>query len=73
MDDDVEELVKLSQGFSGAEVNAVCHEAAMCALEESLEAQIVTKDHFKKVLMFMKPRTSPSLIKLYDDYSQIKI
>ncbi|XP_018571693.1 spermatogenesis-associated protein 5 [Anoplophora glabripennis] len=70
---DIEDLVKKTECYSGAEVNAVCHEAAMKALEESLEIQHVEGRHFKNALKLITPRTPPSLIKLYEDYLQIKI
>ncbi|EFA02694.2 Transitional endoplasmic reticulum ATPase TER94-like Protein [Tribolium castaneum] len=70
---DVEELVRLTPGYSGAEVNAVCHEAAMMALEDSLDARFVEKRHFEKALTIVKPRTPDSLIQLYQDYLNKKI
>lgn len=69
----IEDLVKWTEGYSGAEVNAVCHEAAMVALEEDLDIPHVEGRHFEKALKLVTPRTPPSLIKLYEDYLQIKI
>lgn len=65
---DVEFLVGSTKGYSGAEINAVCHEAAMKALEEDLEAQFVTQGHFETALKLVTPRTPASLLKMYDDY-----
>lgn len=73
LDVNTEDLVICTVGYSGAEVNAVCHEAAMMALEESLEIRHVEGRHFEKALKLITPRTPPSLIKLYEDYLQIKI
>lgn len=67
-DVDITDLVDLSEGYSGAEVQAICHEAAMKALEEDLNATTITKEHFKAALAIVTPRTPASLIKLYDDY-----
>lgn len=69
----MEDLVRNTECYSGAEVNAVCHEAAMMALEEDLEIQHVESRHFEKALKLITPRTPPSLIKLYEDYLQIKV
>nr|XP_023012999.1 spermatogenesis-associated protein 5 [Leptinotarsa decemlineata] len=69
----IDELVEKTMQYSGAEVNAVCHEAAMAALEESLECQHVESRHFEKALKLITPRTPSSLIKLYDEFLQIKI
>lgn len=69
----VEELVNQTQGYSGAEVNAVCHEAAMMALEEDLQSAYVEGRHFDKALKLVTPRTPDNLIKLYEDYINVKI
>ena len=65
---DIGDLVELTQGYSGAEVNAVCHEAAMMALEESIDAETIEIRHFEKALKLIVPRTPDGLIKLYEDY-----
>ncbi|XP_046738767.1 ATPase family protein 2 homolog [Diprion similis] len=67
-DVDINDLVYLTEGYSGAEVQAICHEAAMKALEENLNATVITKEHFKAALSMVTPRTPASLIKLYEDY-----
>ncbi|XP_012253446.2 ATPase family protein 2 homolog [Athalia rosae] len=67
-DVDINDLVDLTEGYSGAEVQAICHEAAMKALEENLDATEITKEHFKAALSIVTPRTPASLIKLYEDY-----
>ncbi|KZC09114.1 PREDICTED: spermatogenesis-associated protein 5 [Dufourea novaeangliae] len=67
-DVNIQDLVELTEGYSGAEVQAVCHEAAMKALEEDLNATIITKEHFKAALAIVTPRTPPSLINLYNNY-----
>lgn len=64
----LEFLVDATDGYSGAEVNAVCHEAAMKALEESLDAQHVTQAHFVEALKLVTPRTPSSLLQMYCDY-----
>lgn len=68
----IDEMVYVTEGYSGAEVNAVCHEAAMAALEENLETQHIEYKHFQKALKLITPRTPPSLIVLYDEYFKNK-
>lgn len=68
MDVEIDLLIQLTEGYSGAEVNAVCHEAAMKALEETLEAEHVTQKHFLSAIKLVTPRTSPFLLKIYDEY-----
>lgn len=67
-DVNLEKLVELTDGYSGAEIQAVCQEAALKALEESLESNEVYWKHFEYSLKLVKPRTSPELLKLYSDY-----
>ena len=67
-DVNVIDLVELTEGYSGAEIQAICHEAAMKALEEDLNAATITKEHFKAALAIITPRTPPSLIDLYSNY-----
>lgn len=61
-------LVHLTEGYTGAEIHAICHEAAMKALEEDITAELITKKHFEAALALVAPRTSVSLVKLYEDY-----
>ncbi|XP_034949756.1 ATPase family protein 2 homolog [Chelonus insularis] len=71
-DVNVQDLVELTEGYSGAEIQAICHEAAMNALEDNLEAKIITKNNFKAALSIVSPRTPASLVKLYEDYQNNK-
>lgn len=64
----VEDLICLTEGYTGAEIQAICHEAAMKALEENIKADTVRKEHFKAALALVTPRTPVSLIKLYESY-----
>ncbi|XP_076296684.1 ATPase family gene 2 protein homolog A isoform X1 [Lasioglossum baleicum] len=67
-DVNIQDLVEITEGYSGAEIQAICHEAAMKALEEDLNAAIITKEHFKAALAIVTPRTPTSLINLYNSY-----
>lgn len=57
-----------TEGYSGAEINAVCHEAAMKALEEDLNIQQIRSDHFEAALKIVTPRITESSITLYEEY-----
>ncbi|XP_050347288.1 ribosome biogenesis protein SPATA5 isoform X2 [Nymphalis io] len=62
-------LATRTAGFSGAELESVCHEAALFALEKDLECSEVAMEHFEHVLKNFKPRTSPSLLNIYEQFS----
>ncbi|KAH8377161.1 hypothetical protein KR093_003735 [Drosophila rubida] len=64
----LDKLVELTAGYSGAEIQAVCHEAALSALQQSFEAEHVQWQHFEAALQMVQPRTSPELLRLYQDY-----
>lgn len=67
-DVDVAMLVEKTEGYSGAEVIASCHEAALMALEEDLEASFVSMKYFLNALIVVTPRTSQYLMNIYEKY-----
>ncbi len=52
------ELAKQTEGYSGADVEAVCREAAMRALRENLSAKQVKLKHFKAAMEEVGPSLS---------------
>ena len=68
--DDVrtDELVERTHGFSGAEISAVCREAALAALQEDINAAVVRMRHFDKALLVVKPRLTHDLLQFYENY-----
>ncbi|TRY64194.1 hypothetical protein TCAL_10813 [Tigriopus californicus] len=57
-------LVLNTQGYSGAEIAAICNEAALKALEEDIEAQEITWEHFRQALATVKPRNQSDFMNL---------
>lgn len=74
VDKDVElaELVARTDGYSGAEVQAVCQEAALKALEDDFDAETVKRKDFERALELVTPRTGGELLRLYDEYLEQK-
>eukprot|EP00794_Sanderia_malayensis_P007314 gene7315-8132_t len=64
-----DELVRETEGYSGAEICAVCREAAMFSLRESLDAAIVSKRHFTEALRMVKPRLDAKTLEFYEEYA----
>jgi len=56
---DIKELAKKTENYSGADIEAICREAAMLALRADLKAKQVELKHFEKAL----ENISPSLAK----------
>ncbi|XP_029720204.2 ATPase family gene 2 protein homolog A [Aedes albopictus] len=61
-------LVDSTDGYSGSEIEAVCQEAVLKALEESFDATEISRKYFDHALSVVKPRTSGELLQLYDEY-----
>ena len=64
-DVDLEAVAVRTEGYSGAEIAAVCNEAALAALEENVEASEVNQKHFDQALSHLKPRISKELFTIY--------
>lgn len=68
LDVNLMELVNRTEGFSGAEVVAVCNEAALEAMKENIEITSVAMRHFEKALKVVTARTDPKLLKVYERF-----
>nr|XP_027312625.2 ATPase family protein 2 homolog isoform X2 [Anas platyrhynchos] len=64
------ELVQHTHRYSGAEITAVCREAALLALQEDINAEYIMGRHFRYALTVVTPRIPNSLIQFYADYQQ---
>lgn len=60
-DVDIEILAKRTEGFVGADIEAVCREAVMLTLRESLEAENVNMKYFKDAIKKVKPENETDL------------
>ncbi|KAF8931971.1 P-loop containing nucleoside triphosphate hydrolase protein [Dissophora ornata] len=67
-DVDIELLAVQTEGCSGAEVVALCQDAAMKAMEESLEIACVSSRHFNLALAEMTRRITPEMVQFYDEF-----
>lgn len=56
-------------GYSGAEITAVCRESGIISLNENLQNTSVTMDHLLSAISLIQPRTPPHLLKIYDRFS----
>ncbi|XP_076446620.1 ATPase family gene 2 protein homolog A-like isoform X2 [Babylonia areolata] len=63
------ELVDKTHNYSGAELTALCQEAALLAMTESVEARQVHHRHFSAALNVVLPQTPHTLIQFYQDYT----
>ena len=68
---DLKDFAKITNDYSGAEIAAICNEAALKALEDTIKTELVpeiTKTHFEYALKTIKPRINPKLLKIYEKF-----
>ncbi|MBN2423215.1 CDC48 family AAA ATPase [Candidatus Woesearchaeota archaeon] len=61
----IEELAEKTEGYVGADIEAVCREAAILALREDLKADKITKSHFEDSLKKVSPSVNKEVEKAY--------
>ncbi|MHA1491734.1 MAG: CDC48 family AAA ATPase [Promethearchaeota archaeon] len=66
----LEELNDNTEGFSGADIESWCREAAMIALRENLRARKVSLEHFKEAKKECYPSITPEIIKWYEIFGK---
>ncbi|NMA31696.1 MAG: AAA family ATPase, partial [Candidatus Methanofastidiosa archaeon] len=68
LDNDVnlDELAKLTDDYSGADIEAICREAAMTALREDINSKLVSKEHFMSALKHVSPSLPEDVRREYD-------
>jgi transitional endoplasmic reticulum ATPase len=64
-DVNLEELAALTKGFSGADIETLCREAAMNALRKSPDAQYVSMEDFNETRAKMRPSITPEMENWY--------
>jgi transitional endoplasmic reticulum ATPase len=63
----VEELVSQTEGYVGADIEAVCREAAMLELRKKMEAKVVTMKSFEEALLKIRPSASKEIQDAYEE------
>ena len=61
----LEELADKTEGYVGADIEAVCREAALLALREDMNAKEVKKKYFEKAMNKIKASVSKEAIEKY--------
>jgi SpoVK/Ycf46/Vps4 family AAA+-type ATPase len=66
-------LAKLTDGYSGAELSTVCHEAFVLALQHSVtsgyELEHIHFDFYLQALLLVKPRTDAAMVEQYEQFA----
>ncbi len=67
---DLEALARKTEGYSGADIAAVCKEAGMLALREDLKAEEVSKEHFEEALKSVGPSITKDITDTYKEFGR---
>ena len=63
-------LAETTEGYTGAEITAVCQEAGLLALESDINCKQVQFEHFLSALNVVKPRISKQMIDFYTNFEK---
>jgi len=66
----LEELNEMIKGFSGADIETWCREAAMIALRENIRARKVSIEHFKEARKDINPTLTKEIIEWYEKFGE---
>ena len=69
-DVNLEDLADFCENYSGADIEALCREAAMIALREDEKSKKVKRIHFDKAMDSVRASITPNIIKFYAKISE---
>jgi len=67
-DVNLQELARMAKGYSGADIQSVCREAAMVALRRDINSKKVTLEDFQEALKKIGPSISPDMENWYKSF-----
>ncbi|MGQ4915082.1 MAG: CDC48 family AAA ATPase [Candidatus Asgardarchaeia archaeon] len=69
-DVDLVELAQETEGFAGSDLEALCREAAMNALRENPNVEVVERRHFMEALKVVHPSITPEMLRWYENINK---
>jgi len=72
LDDNInlETLAKRTEGYSGADIQALCRKAGVIALHENIKIDKISKRHFDAALNKINPSTTPQTKEYYEEVAR---
>ncbi|MGI0128910.1 MAG: ATP-binding protein, partial [Thermoplasmata archaeon] len=64
------DLAARTEGYVGSDLAALCREAGLTAIRESLKASKVTKAHFDAALKQVRASCDPEILKFYEEFEK---
>jgi transitional endoplasmic reticulum ATPase len=65
-DVDVKKLADKLEGYVGADIEAICREAAILALRKDIEAKEINMKHFEEAIKEVRPSITKDIEKAYE-------
>ncbi|MCL5788318.1 MAG: CDC48 family AAA ATPase [Candidatus Marsarchaeota archaeon] len=62
---DLERLVEATDGYSGADLEMLCREAALSALRENISSTEVKWEHFEQAMKIVRPSITEEMLRYY--------
>ncbi|KAF7489516.1 ATPase family -like protein [Sarcoptes scabiei] len=59
-----------TEGYSGAEIKACCHRAALSALNRNIESELIEIKDLEESIHQIRPQTSSETIRFYEEFSR---
>ncbi|WFO75881.1 CDC48 family AAA ATPase [Desulfurococcaceae archaeon MEX13E-LK6-19] len=69
-DVDLEEIASRTEGYSGADLEALVREAALQALREDVNTTMVHMRHFETAMMYIRPSITPQMERMYREWAE---
>ncbi len=66
----LDELAKKTEGYAGADIEAVCREAAIMALRKDIKAKEITMKFFNDALKTVRPSATKDVEKSYEELGE---
>jgi len=63
---DLKKVAKKTEGYSGADIEALCREAGLNALRENMNSKEVSAKHFERAMEKARPSITPEITKFYN-------
>ncbi|MEJ2249788.1 MAG: CDC48 family AAA ATPase [Candidatus Lokiarchaeota archaeon] len=67
---ELKDLSDLMEGFSGADIETWCREAAMIALRENIRARVVSLEHFQEAKESISPSITDEIVSWYEKFAE---
>ncbi|GMK56234.1 hypothetical protein CspeluHIS016_0300740 [Cutaneotrichosporon spelunceum] len=65
---DLDELARITEGCSGAEVASICQDAALATMNEDLDAPFVKKSNLLNSARTVRRRITPAMLRFFEEW-----